>query len=1702
MKTKSLLISLALGLGLSMALLWMVGGGRTPSALAIVEQSGAEGMLAPAGELRVCPAGPPTCDYATVQAAVDAASPGDVIKVATGVYTGINNYGGTNQVVYISKTLAIRGGYTTTDWIISNPVSYPTTLDAQNGGRVIFIRDATVTIEGLRLMGGSALDYFADYGGGIFAYNSALTLQDNVILSNTAAYYGGGVYAGDSTVTLTGNTVTSNTSICYSCGGGVSLYSSIATLTGNTFSGNHGSGVYVRSGNVTLDENTFTANTAGFGGALLMEYGGIITLTHNTFVANTATDSHYGGGGVYMACDYATITANTFQSNTTNAGGGGLALWGNATLRDNTFIGNRANAGSGGGACLTGGGVQNAYGNTFTGNSVNGDGGGLAVVGSYGGRIERNIITDNSASMRGGGLAINTSYNVIFNANTIVSNTAGWHGGGVSLYGRNYELLNTVIADNRAAIHGSGVYVYEASPSLIHTTLARNSGGDGSAVYGEASGGGSNSILMTNTLIYSHSLGAVNTAGVVTLTMTLWDSVLTPTQGMVTDIWGFTGTAALAADGYHLTAASDALDAALDTGVSDDIDGQPRPMGPFADIGADEYPYTADLGLTKARQGSGPVDAGRPITFTLTLSNSPGSEWAADARIVDTLSPASAVAALSGSAPGGACQAAGAVITCTVNNVPTTTLTLVTVRVTTTAGYNGVLTNTAAVTPTDAIDLNPANNAAGPVTVTIVYVPPAPDLWVNKAVSQRYIQPGHTLVYTVAWGNMGALAAANVILTDTLPPDVTFGSASGNPTRNGQVLTWNLGSAAPGAGNTYTVSVQVNGDLPDGSVLTNTARITTTTAGDPPLNNTAVATTTVYDTGGVILWMSKEASDQRVSVEGIINYTIRVNNVGEVGAVIQLADAIPAGTEYWGVASTPAGVQYEPGSNRITWNGNLDKGQSLTIDLAVKVVYCAGAECGLVRNTAEVRVPGISYVWQASADVLVQCPDLQVTLTAPRYVYGNWPTEYELTLDYRNNRLVDPWGDHSLEATPYISLTLAADEGTAHFLEATPAPDRIVNDRQWEWNLNQLNPGDAGQIQITVRKQTYSNSGYTVRAGIMDRSEPECLCNLVNNAAQKTTYPVEVSFGKYHESNPVPVWTPAPGGGMELRFLLRYVMPYSYENANPNPHAIESLRIDDAWPAVLRYVNQSSSPQMYFEQVNATHLLWEKFPAQFWEGSRGWVRVEGKTNRPLTPTAQVVNQATLTYRLSDEQDQQMRREATDEIPLIAPFIAKPNAPGQINLCPGNVNIVGVGQPGVQIRLFNNGINVYTGTTDAQGNFNLAGSLSAPGVNHMHTTAVYGGQQSNNSNAVTLRVDNTLHWDPYRSYWEGDVKAGPLQGQHMRFGFLDANGNYTTTNWQMPGVYGFWDTDLYLYTCGCPDPVHETQVVTITADGKDYSPLDWNGNVAHFRIGGAHNVKVTSKCVNTQTGQTTSTSTGDGQVLIDPDGYVFNVDRGGDYSGPGGMFNPVQPVSGVTVTCMVSMPQWGGWVPWPAHVYGQTNPQVTDAAYPDGITTTGYFAFFTPPGHYYLQVEGIPGYQEWRSPVVEVITQIVHVNVPYTPWPAAATTVTLTADGPEPAVITVPVGGAVEWVSTIRASDTITDLLNWFENPILRPLSDLDPLRDTRGFDAGYLEPGRVYRRQFRVPGRYAYTDADGHSGVVIVEGPTIYLPIVLRLHAP
>jgi plastocyanin len=224
----------------------------------------------------------------------------------------------------------------------------------------------------------------------------------------------------------------------------------------------------------------------------------------------------------------------------------------------------------------------------------------------------------------------------------------------------------------------------------------------------------------------------------------------------------------------------------------------------------------------------------------------------------------------------------------------------------------------------------------------------------------------------------------------------------------------------------------------------------------------------------------------------------------------------------------------------------------------------------------------------------------------------------------------------------------------------------------------------------------------------------------------------------------------------------------------------------------------------------------------------------------------------------------------------------------------------------------------------------------------------------------------------------------------------------------------------------------------------------------------------------------------GVILIDPDGYVFDGTLGFDPENP---TNHVLP--GSTVTAYEYVPSTDSWRPWPAHLYNdQVNPQIVGA--------NGYFAFFTPPGRYYLQVAAPAGYQSWRSPVVEVVNEIVHVNVPLTPLSTPAVQqIQVNPSGLSLPQATISVGQSVMWT----ADDswlTSDQFISLSENPTQHILSDLDPLTNVLGFDSGRMTPGQAYTCRFSQTGTYTYTDGYGHTGQVVVEPFRVFLPVVLR----
>jgi putative cofactor-binding repeat protein len=282
-------------------------------------------------------------------------------------------------------------------------------------------------------------------------------------------------------------------------------------------------------------------------------------LEGNAVITNTAA---LHGGGLYLNFSKAVLTGNTIMSNTAFYGGGLNLNWQSAaTLNANTIVANLAHAG--------GGMYLNYSDATIDGNTI------ASNIGSDGGGVY--LSGESQAKLLG---------------NRIVSNTA-FNGGGVFLRLSDSIFTNTVIADNVAKFEGGGLYVtFRAAPRLLHTTLVRNKSFDGSGIYVTNDSSAYSAVVMTNTILVSHTIGITVAAGnTATLVSTLWYSNTQDWRGagaIFTGTRNYWGQPRFAADGYHLLSGSAAIDRGLNAGVIDDIDGDPRPDCVWGDIGADE----------------------------------------------------------------------------------------------------------------------------------------------------------------------------------------------------------------------------------------------------------------------------------------------------------------------------------------------------------------------------------------------------------------------------------------------------------------------------------------------------------------------------------------------------------------------------------------------------------------------------------------------------------------------------------------------------------------------------------------------------------------------------------------------------------------------------------------------------------------------------------------------------------------------------------------------------------------------------------------------------------------------------------------------------------------------------------------------------------------------------------------------------------
>jgi hypothetical protein len=310
-------------------------------------------------------------DYATIQAAVDAAGYGDTILVAQGTYIENIRIQGNNKIVTLASNFILSGD--TND--INNTIIDASQPQNPNFGMGIYLKnmDSTLmpSIIGFTITGGTG--YYKTYGGGIYASSALPVISHNHIYDCSVTGTqpcGAGIYIGNSSDSVTVCLIDHNfIRNCYQ------------NATANTLV-LHGAGIHIFESNVLIEENEISYNVLngnttikGGGAGICITYGTPApfnwnatirnnTITHNVFEswdasgAGICLDDLYGRG-VFL------VEGNTISNNECkslgsggDAKGAGIYVYNPASglvITGNVISNNKAITGPGGSEKFAGG---------------------------------------------------------------------------------------------------------------------------------------------------------------------------------------------------------------------------------------------------------------------------------------------------------------------------------------------------------------------------------------------------------------------------------------------------------------------------------------------------------------------------------------------------------------------------------------------------------------------------------------------------------------------------------------------------------------------------------------------------------------------------------------------------------------------------------------------------------------------------------------------------------------------------------------------------------------------------------------------------------------------------------------------------------------------------------------------------------------------------------------------------------------------------------------------------------------------------------------------------------------------------------------------------------------------------------------------------------------------------------------------------
>ncbi len=560
----------------------------------------------------------------------------------------------------------------------------------------------------------------------------------------------------------------------------------------------------------------------------------------------------------------------------------------------------------------------------------------------------------------------------------------------------------------------------------------------------------------------------------------------------------------------------------------------------------------ADLRLQKVDEPD-PVSPGGVLTYTLLITNEGPSE-AINVVVTDTL-PAEICQV--NSQPAGC---SGDPLVCDLGTMAAGATRKLQITATVCLTATGLLVNEAEVS-SDVPDSDPTSNQAQASTAT----EPVADLRLTKSRETEVVIAGDVVTYVLRVTNEGPSIASDVVVSDWLPVNTTFVTATQPVTVQHSVTTatWYTPTLQPGQ--SWDLYLVVRTPPGSNGVMTNTARVASKTLDDYSENNSAVDTAYVY--GLANLSIGKEGHPNPVDPGGVLTYTLWITNAGPSEALnVVVTDTLPPGICGWN--GLPANCSGNP---LVCTLGTIPAGEARSFSLSVTVCLTS---TGVLVNEARV---GSSIPDSDSTDNQVQerttigsRADLQITkshnpmtatagtlLTYTLVVTNDGPSDAEGLIV----TMTVPFDTHLITTIPPAMVT------------STSSITSVI------WSTSGLLQGQRVQFQAVVLVDPGSREGLHNWAEVASNTPDD---NFSNNRT-----PEEQNWVFVQKLADLRLKQESSADRVPLGGILRYLLQIS----NEGPSNAEGIVVTDTLPSGVSF--PASTPSTPFP-LDGPSLVWSR----------------------------------------------------------------------------------------------------------------------------------------------------------------------------------------------------------------------------------------------------------------------------------------------------------------------------------------------------------------------------------------------------------------------------------------------------------------------------------------------------------------------------